>query len=114
MPPMPVPSRPARIDSPGPLSIGRVMSRLMARAGYDREQGSAALAAAWAAAAPESLRGSSRPGRVRRGVLEVFVSHSAHVQELGFQKRDVVTRLQTLVPDAGITDIRCRLAAAGD
>jgi hypothetical protein len=114
MPTMPLPPRSPRHSDPGPLAIGSVVSRLMARAGYDREQGSAALASAWAEAAPEPLRGSSRPGRVRRGVLEVFVSHSAHVQELGFQKRDVVARLQTLVPDAGITDIRCRLAAAGD
>ena len=30
---------------------------------------------------------------VRRGVLEVFVSHSAHVQELGFQKRQTILRL---------------------
>ena len=95
----------------GPLAIGRLVSRLMARTGYDREQGTAALAAAWEAAAPAALKGVSRPGLVRRGVLEVFVRHSAHVQELGFQKRDVVSRLQTLAPDAGITDIRCRLAA---
>jgi hypothetical protein len=95
----------------GPLAIGRLVSRLMARSGYDREQGSAALAAAWEAAAPPALKGASRAGLVRRGVLEVFVTHSAHVQELGFQKRDVLSRLQSLAPDAGITDIRCRLAA---
>jgi len=44
-------------------------------------------------------------------VLEVFVSHSALVQELGFQKRDVLARLAELVPAAGISDIRCRLLA---
>ena len=48
---------------------------------------------------------------VRRGVLEVFVSHSAHVQELGFHKHAIVARLRELLPDAGITDIRCRLLA---
>ena len=93
----------------GPVSIGSVMGRLMARAGYQREQASAGLAAAWAEAVPEPLRGASQPGLVRRGVLDVFVSHSAHVQELGFQKRDVVARLQRLLPAAGITDIRCRV-----
>jgi hypothetical protein len=44
-------------------------------------------------------------------VLEVFVSHSALVQELGFQKREVLARLAELAPAAGITDIRCRLMA---
>lgn len=106
---MAFPSR--RSDAAGPLSIGSVMSRLMARAGYDREQASAGLEAAWRDAVPESLRTASRPGLVRRGVLEVFVSHSAHVQELAFQKRAVVARLQTLLPTEGITDIRCRLMA---
>ena len=111
MPSMSPLQRPDPRRDAGPLAIGRIVSRLMARAGYDREQGAATLAAAWQEAAPAALKGVSRPGLVRRGVLEVFVTHSAHVQELGFEKRDVVSRLQSLVPDAGITDIRCRLAA---
>jgi hypothetical protein len=42
-------------------------------------------------------------------VLEVFVSHSALVQEMGFHKRDLLQKLQARVPGEGITDIRCRL-----
>ena len=95
----------------GPRSIASVMSRLLARTGYDREQTADGLTAAWQQAAPASLRGASQPGLVRRGVLEVFVSHSALVQEMGFHKRDVLTRLGELVPAEGITDIRCRVLA---
>ena len=95
----------------GPQAIGRLLGRLIARTGYDREQGADALASAWREAAPEALRGSSQPGLVRRGVLEVFVSHSALVQELGFHKQQVVDRLVHLLPGCGITDIRCRLHA---
>ena len=72
---------PHRAASSGPQPIGRVLSRLMARAGYDREHAAADLEAAWRQAVPESLRAASRPGLVQRGVLEVFVSHSALVQE---------------------------------
>ena len=68
----------------GPQSIGRIVAQLMARTGYDREQGSEALATAWRQAVPEQLAGYSRPGLVRRGVLEVFVTHSAIVQEFAF------------------------------
>jgi hypothetical protein len=93
----------------GPVSIGKVMARLMSRAGYDREQATAGLAAAWEDAAPAPLKRGSQPGLVRRGVLEVFVSHSALVQEFGFHKPAVLARLQTLLPEAGIQDIRCRL-----
>ena len=53
-------------------------------------------------------------GTIRRGVLDVFVSHSAHVQEFGFHKQAILARLQELVPSAGITDIRCRLLADVD
>jgi hypothetical protein len=93
----------------GPQAIGRIMSRLMARTGYDREQGSDALASAWQAAVPPLLAGHCRPGRVQRGVLEVFVSHAAVAQEFGFHKRDVLARLRASLPAASITDIRCRL-----
>ena len=93
----------------GPRTIGSVMSRLLARTGYDREHGSDGLAAAWQQAAPVSMQGNSQAGLVRRGVLDVFVSHSALVQEMGFHKREVLARLGELVPAEGITDIRCRV-----
>ncbi|MFM8734252.1 MAG: DUF721 domain-containing protein [Pirellulales bacterium] len=96
----------------GPVAIGSVMARLMARTGYGREQSASAVAAAWNQAVPEPLRAASQPGAVRRGVLDVFVSHSAHVQEFGFHKRAIVERLRALAPAAGITDIRCRVAGA--
>ena len=95
----------------GPQSIGRLVSRLMTRSGYGRERASESLAEAWSQAAPVELAATSRPGLVRRGVLEVFVTHSAHVQELGFRKQDVLARLRAALPDAGITDIRCKLLA---
>ena len=98
-----------RPDRGGPQAIGRIVSRLLARTGYDREQGSEALVAAWRAAVPEAIAARSRPGRVRRGVLEVFVSHSAVAQEFAFMKHDVLARLRQALPSAAITDIRCRL-----
>ena len=67
--------------------------------------------AAWRAAVPEAIASRSRPGRVRRGVLEVFVSHSALVQEMGFHKREILAKLAASVPGEGITDIRCRVLA---
>jgi hypothetical protein len=107
---MTLPARQPKND-PGPRPIGSVMSRLLARTGYDRQQGAEGLAAAWQEAAPASLRGCSQAGLVRRGVLEVFVSHSALVQEMGFHKREVLERLGRLAPDEGIVDIRCRVMA---
>ena len=85
------------------------MSRLLARTGYDRQQGRNLVDEAWRQVAPEGFRDASQAGLVRRGVLEVFVSHSALVQEMGFCKRELVARLGELLPQEGITDIRCRV-----
>ena len=90
------------------------MSRLLARTGYDREQSASAVTDAWREAAPPAFRDASRAGTIRRGVLDVFVSHSAHVQEFGFHKQAILARLKELVPSAGISDIRCRLLADVD
>lgn len=101
-------------DQPrGPQPVGRVMSRLMARTGYGQEHASEALTTAWSAAVPEAMAAYARPGLVRRGVLEVFVSHSAIVQEFNFHKHAVIQSLQAALPTAGITDIRCRLSETG-
>jgi hypothetical protein len=85
------------------------MSRLLARTGYDRQQGRNLVDEAWRQVAPEGFRDASQAGLVRRGVLEVFVSHSALVQEMGFVKHDLLVRLGELLPQEGITDIRCRV-----
>ena len=94
----------------GHQSIRRIVSRLLSRTGYDREQGSEQMLSAWQQAVPATLAGHSRPGLVRRGVLEVFVTHSAIVQELAFHKPAVLACLQEQLPAAGITDLRCRLS----
>lgn len=101
-------------DQPrGPQRIGSVMARLMARSGYAQEHASEALVTAWDLAVPEQLARYSRPGTVRRGVLDVFVTHSAIVQEMSFHKSEILERLAAKLPGAGITDIRCRMAETG-
>lgn len=101
-------------DQPrGPQRVGSVVARLLARTGYAQEQASEALAAAWATSAPAHLAGHSRPGLIRRGVLDVYVTHSAIVQEMTFHRSEIIERLKAKLPTAGITDIRCRMAETG-
>lgn len=95
----------------GPRPVGDLLARLLARTGYDREQAPRQLDAAWPQAVPQTLLGLVVPGRVRKGVLEVLVSHSAAAQELGFHKAEIIGRLAAALPDEPITDIRCRLSA---
>jgi len=81
----------------------------MARRGYAREQSAAAFGDAWIAAVGEPMCKYTRAGNIKRGQLEVIVANSALVQELGFRKADILTKLTKLLPDQTIRDVRFKV-----
>jgi predicted nucleic acid-binding Zn ribbon protein len=95
----------------GPRAIGDVLAELMARQGFARIQSSVAFEAAWREAAGELASRYSRPGRVRRGKLEVTVANSTVVQELTFRKPALLESLSGLLPELTINDIRFRVGS---
>jgi len=94
-----------------PRKIGYVLTQLIARRGYAREQSSAALEAAWRDAAGKPLAGVTKAGNLRRGTLEVFVANNLLAQELGFQTDELVRKLEQLAPQEKITKLRFRIGA---
>jgi hypothetical protein len=94
-----------------PRKISDVLTQLIARRGYAREQSSAALEAAWREAAGKSLAGVTKAGNLRRGTLEVFVANNLLAQELGFQTDELVRKLEQLAPQEKITKLRFRIGA---
>jgi predicted nucleic acid-binding Zn ribbon protein len=94
-----------------PKSIGNVIAQLITARGYGRIQADANFADAWKAAAGEALAKYTLPGRLRRGVLEITVGNSMAVQELTFQKQQILKQLQTNLPDAKIRDLRFRIGS---
>jgi predicted nucleic acid-binding Zn ribbon protein len=95
----------------GPQKIGDVLSQLMSRRGYARVQASSQLGEVWARAAGEPLAAASRPGNLRRGVLEVIVGNSAVIQELNFMKRTILKQLTQLAPEQKVRDLRFRIGS---
>lgn len=93
----------------GPKGMRNVVSELMARRGYAHTQTASKSREAWDAAVGQPMAGYTRPGNVRRGVLEVFVRNSAVVQELTFQKRKIIDQLTRLAPELKIRDLRFRV-----
>ena len=93
----------------GPQPIGDILAQLMARRGFARVQGGAALAGAWRSAAGELVARYTRPGEVKRGKLEITVANSTLVQELQFQKPALLAELARLLPDEKIRDLRFRV-----
>lgn len=50
---------------------------------------------------------------LRRGMLEIGVTNSIFIQELTFQKQDILKKLQALYPDGNIRGIRFRVEKKG-
>jgi predicted nucleic acid-binding Zn ribbon protein len=92
-----------------PKKIADVLAQLITARGYGRIQADADFTAAWQAAAGPALARFTRPGQIRRGMLEVTVANSTIVQELTFQKQRILAALQAALPDARLRDLRFRL-----
>jgi len=95
----------------GPQHIGNVLSELMARRGLARVQAASAYEAAWGAAVGDLAARYSRVGGLRGGRLEVVVANSTLLQELTFQKSQLLSALGQLLPEQGIRDLRFRLGS---
>jgi predicted nucleic acid-binding Zn ribbon protein len=94
-----------------PKSIGNVIAQVLTARGYGRIQADTNFAAAWQTAIGPALAKFTLPGRLRRGVLEITVANSMTVQELTFQKQQILKQLQTNQPDAKIRDLRFRIGS---
>lgn len=93
--------------------LAEALSRLMSKRGYAQVQTAACSDEAWKKAAGADLAQDTRPGQIRRGVLEVIVRHPAVVQELTFVKAQLVKKLSQLIPEQKIRDLKFRVGAVG-
>ena len=98
-----------QVRIPAPKPVRDVLSQLLAKRGYAQVQTAACCDAAWQQAVGQKLAADSRPGNVKRGVLEVLVRNSVTLQELGFVKVKAVRVLAKLIPEQQIRDVRFRV-----
>src|SRR5436190_14887778 len=93
---------------PPPRPMRQVLSQLLAKRGYAQVQTAATCDAAWREAVGQKLATDTRPGNVRRGVLEILVRNPPVSSELGFLKTKIVKMLTKLIPEQQIKDLRFR------
>jgi predicted nucleic acid-binding Zn ribbon protein len=96
------------VASRGPQRIDNILSELMARRGYARVRSTADWEEAWREAVGELIARYTRVGALRRGALEVTVANSAVLQELTFQKAELLIKLAQRLPDETIRSLRFR------
>ncbi len=93
----------------GPERLGEILSRLFAARGWGRRQGRLHLERAWADVVGSEFAAHTRPGALRRGVLEVVVDNAVLLQELThYHKRRLLEQLRRRLPDTPLTDLRFR------
>jgi len=92
-----------------PKKIADVIAQLITQRGYGRIEANEELADVWATAAGEPLATHSRPGKLRRGTLDVTVTNSTIMQEFTFQRQRILTELGRRLPGAKIRDLRFRV-----
>ncbi len=95
-----------------PKKIANVLAQLITARGYGRIQADADFAAAWQQAAGETIAQLHPPRPPPpRHTRSHRVANSMIIQELTFQKQQILTQLQTQLPDAKIRDIRFRVGS---
>ena len=94
-----------------PRPVGDLLAQVVARKGYAQLRAASELADAWSQAVGEELAEQTRVGLIRRGVLDVLVANNLLMQELGFQKEQILIALQQQAPDANVKQIRFRVGA---
>ena len=98
----------ARTEASKPKRIGTLVNQLIARKGYASVIGDEAMLASVRGCLDQRLHDAVRLGPLRAGVLQVIVVDSVTLQELNFQKRKVLRKIQADHPDR-VTDLRFRL-----
>lgn len=93
----------------GARRIGTIVSQLMSRRGYASVGSDNAMTASIVKSVGPGLADCVTVGKLNRGVLQVYALDSVVMQELTFQKRQILKALVKDHPNAKIRDIRFRL-----
>ena len=95
----------------GPEPIANIITELFARRGLGQRQAVAQRERAWQDAVGEEMARHTRCGNIRRGRLEIIVANSLLMQELTFQKPDILTKLSVSLTETKIEDIKFRVGS---
>ena len=88
-----------------PQRTADILGRLMARKGYAQTEIANELENTWNEVVGAKWKNKTKVGVIRRGVLEVLVSSSSANQQLGFQKKKLLSELQKRLPKNNLKDL---------
>ena len=89
--------------------VGSIVNQLMSRRGYAQVGAAEELQRIVRLAVGELLADSVEVGQVKAGVVHLFATDSVSLQELNFQKRQILQKIQADMPAANVTDLRFKI-----
>ena len=92
-----------------PERIGKILTRIMARRGFQRQIAQDLLETVWTETVGKTLAAQTRLGTLRRGTLELFVRHKILEQELSFRQVELVQALNAAIGENKIKRLKYTL-----
>jgi len=91
-----------------PKRIDNVIAQVVQRRGYAQVRAASVREEAWQTVVGE-VASATQVGSLRRGTLEIQVANSLLMQELTFRKEELLTKLNAVLPDTEIKQLRFRV-----
>lgn len=98
-----------RFYSQQPKGIEKLLSQHMAKRGYAATGSNSRIEQAWNETVGPLLAKQTRAVGLRRGTLEVLVANSTMMQEINFQRTQLLKNIQMKLSDARITSLKLRV-----
>ncbi len=100
-----------RIYRRKPKTADNLISQIISRRGIAAEKSNNQLNSLWQSMVSVTIANQTKVGTVRRGILEITVSNSTLLQNLGFGKADYLEQLNQQMQNQTIKDIRFRIGS---
>jgi predicted nucleic acid-binding Zn ribbon protein len=100
-----------QIHLPPLKKVSEALSTVLARSGCARVLSNQALVTHWQQCVGNRLAQHTRIASVKRGVLEVIVRNSIVLQELTFERQNILRKWSTSATQPAITDLRFRVGS---
>ena len=88
--------------------VGSLLKQILKQPGFGEQITRHQAWLVWDQLVGEQIAARARPLRLRKGILEVQVDHPVWMQQLQLMKPQLLEKITSKIPNAGITDIHLR------
>ncbi len=92
-----------------PQNAANIVARVLTNRSIAATKTDEQLNEIWQQSVGESFANQTKPGMIRRGILEVFVANSAVHQQLAFNKKSILKKIKKTELLKNVKDIRFKI-----